>query len=184
MEETYGSPAAAPVEETYGFPAAAPVEETYGSPAAAPLYESPAEETYGSPVAGPVAGNNYGSPPLSSPSPVYSPPPPLVFSEDLQKGTATDNSIHNLSIPDVKHEPVIHPGGGDAKEHLDVHLVEVLGAQSVVQVSSPFIIMIYALFKLVQFAPGHHLKSSMYDLTGLGSYLNAILLSEGRQCFI
>ena len=34
-----------------------------------------------------------------------------------------DNSIHDLSIPDVKHEPVIHPGGGDAVEHLDVHKV-------------------------------------------------------------
>ena len=35
-----------------------------------------------------------------------------------------DNSIHDLSIPDVTHEPVIHPGGGDAVEHLDVHKVK------------------------------------------------------------
>jgi len=47
-----------------------------------------------------------------------------------------DNSIHDLSIPDVTHEPVIHPGGGDAVEHLDVHKVEVLGAASVVQAPS------------------------------------------------
>jgi len=47
-----------------------------------------------------------------------------------------DNSIHDLSIPDKVHEAVIHPGGGDAKEHLDVHKVEVLGAASVVQAPS------------------------------------------------
>ena len=43
-----------------------------------------------------------------------------------------------LTIPDKVHEAVIHPGGGDAVEHLDVHKVEVLGAASVVQVKPDY----------------------------------------------
>ena len=70
-----------------------------------------------------------------------------------------DNSIHDLAIPDKVqeaffciiicahyhdkvHEAVIHPGGGDAVEHLDVHKVEVLGAASVVQVKPDYVDMV------------------------------------------
>ena len=45
-------------------------------------------------------------------------------------------------IPDKVHEAVIHPGGGDAVEHLDVHKVEVLGAASVVQVKPDYVDMV------------------------------------------
>ena len=47
-----------------------------------------------------------------------------------------------LTIPDKVHEAVIHPGGGDAVEHLDVHKVEVLGAASVVQVKPDYVDMV------------------------------------------
>ena len=47
-----------------------------------------------------------------------------------------------LMIPDKVHEAVIHPGGGDAVEHLDVHKVEVLGAASVVQVKPDYVDMV------------------------------------------
>ena len=50
--------------------------------------------------------------------------------------------LFDLTIPDKVHEAVIHPGGGDAVEHLDVHKVEVLGAASVVQVKSDYVDMV------------------------------------------
>ena len=50
--------------------------------------------------------------------------------------------LFDLTLPDKVHEAVIHPGGGDAVEHLDVHKVEVLGAASVVQVKPDYVDMV------------------------------------------
>jgi len=93
-----------------------------------PISDNDVGDSYGSPVASPL-----GVPTQSSPS-VVSP----AVSNSLPESTEAplDNSIHDLAIPDKVHEAVIHPGGGDAVEHLDVHKVEVLGAASVVQAPS------------------------------------------------
>lgn len=94
------------------------------------------------PISDNAVGDSYGSPvatPLGPPSTAgsSSPPAPVSLAPLPENPVAPlDNSIHDLSIPDVTHEPVIHPGGGDAVEHLDVHKVEVLGAASVVQAPS------------------------------------------------
>jgi len=91
-----------------------------------PISDNAVGDSYGSPVATPLGPPSTSSPPapasLAPPLPQNPSPAPL------------DNSIHDLSIPDKIHETVIHPGGGDAVEHLDVHKVEVLGAASVVWV--------------------------------------------------
>merc|ERR1711935_714644 len=62
--DQYGAPsapiaAAAPAVETYGAPAAAPVQDEYGSPQADPV---PAPDAYGAPAAPVVQQDSYGSP--------------------------------------------------------------------------------------------------------------------------
>lgn len=103
-----------------------------------PISDNAVGDSYGSPVATPLGLPSSGDHTQISASSITSSPPVPVSLAPLPQNTVAplDNSIHDLSIPDVTHEPVIHPGGGDAVEHLDVHKVEVLGAASVVQAPS------------------------------------------------
>ena len=101
---------------------------TAGSPVATPLgppstgahnTQSSASSTSSGSSSSSGSSTSSGSSPLVLP---VSPAAPLPKENPVP--APLDNSIHDLSIPDVKHEPVIHPGGGDAVEHLDVHKVK------------------------------------------------------------
>merc|ERR1719481_398315 len=136
MDETYGSPIGAPLNNPPISPEEIPLDETYGSSLKLPVdktssfpIETSVDDTYGSSISTAV-DENFVSPSEDVNS-LPSSLPPSLKSEPI-----TDNSIHDLRIPDKVHEVVIHPGGGDTKEHLDVHKVEILGAASVVQASS------------------------------------------------
>ena len=92
---------------------------TTGSPVATPL-GPPSTGAHSTQIsASSTSSTSSGSSPLVLP---VSPAAPIPKENPVP--APLDNSIHDLSIPDVKHEPVIHPGGGDAVEHLDVHKVK------------------------------------------------------------
>jgi len=110
---------------------------TAGSPVATPL-GPPSTGAHNTQIsASSTSSSSSASSSSSGSSPLVLPVSPAApIPKENPVPAPLDNSIHDLSIPDVKHEPVIHPGGGDAVEHLDVHKVEVLGAASVVQAPS------------------------------------------------
>jgi hypothetical protein len=140
--ESYGSPVA-PAQSVYIPPeqvkdevTSPPVEDVYVAPPAEDIYVAPpAEDVY----VAPLEEDSYVAPVYISTS------PPVIIHEVHEihepiKSPHHPKGGHNPHVQDIlahendiKHEAVIHPGGS---KDIDVHKVEVLGAESVVQSAS------------------------------------------------